>query len=454
MNLLSEQLSELMNTMNGQSADSASVFNIKAVVTQTGLNPATIRAWERRYGFPSPNRTAGGHRQYSQRDIDTLKWLSARQEEGVSISHAVDLWRTYVDRGEDPLQVSTAVLSDPGPLVIHALEGEQIDQLRQIWVTACLNFDRVAAEQVLASAFALFNPMTVCVELLQKGLAEVGNFWYEGEVSVQREHFASALSVQRLEILIAASPAPTRPERIVVATAPGDYHIFSPLLLTYMLRQSGWDVIYLGANVPANELASTIEHVQPDLIIVAAQLLHTAATMKEMAIVSSTHGVPLAFGGLVFNQMPELRGLIPGYFLGESMVEAVQWVSESLSQQLPPSQLQEPSEIYQRALKQFRERRAMIESHIWGTFIATNKPTGDLTAINEDIARTIEAALKLGDAGLLQDDMAWIEHLLMGYRLPSSLIFDYVLAYYQAARIHLGESASLVVDWLAHLVSE
>ena len=166
------------------------------------------------------------------------------------------------------------------------------------------------------------SPDNISVELLQKGLAEVGNFWYEGEVSVQREHFASALSVQRLEILIAASPAPTRPERIVVATAPGDYHIFSPLLLTYMLRQSGWDVIYLGANVPANELASTIEHVQPDLIIVAAQLLHTAATMKEMAIVSSTHGVPLAFGGLVFNQMPELRGLIPGYFLGESMVEA------------------------------------------------------------------------------------------------------------------------------------
>ena len=70
------------------------VFNIKAVVKQTGLNPATIRAWERRYGFPSPRRTEGGHRQYSQRDIDTLNWLIARQDEGMSISHAIELWRS------------------------------------------------------------------------------------------------------------------------------------------------------------------------------------------------------------------------------------------------------------------------------------------------------------------------------------------------------------------------
>ena len=78
-----------MNSKNGSESNSAAIFNIKAVVKQTGLNPATLRAWERRYGFPNPHRTAGGHRQYSQHDIDTLNWLIARQEEGVSISHAI-----------------------------------------------------------------------------------------------------------------------------------------------------------------------------------------------------------------------------------------------------------------------------------------------------------------------------------------------------------------------------
>ena len=80
------------------------IFNIKAVVAQTGLNPATIRAWERRYGLPKPQRTRGGHRQYSQRDVDMLNWLIARQEEGMSISHAVELWNSELDMGRDPLQ--------------------------------------------------------------------------------------------------------------------------------------------------------------------------------------------------------------------------------------------------------------------------------------------------------------------------------------------------------------
>src|SRR4030042_4721348 len=59
-------------------------FNVKAVVRETGLKPDTLRAWERRYRLPRPERTAGGHRLYSQRDIDCLRWLAARQTEGLS----------------------------------------------------------------------------------------------------------------------------------------------------------------------------------------------------------------------------------------------------------------------------------------------------------------------------------------------------------------------------------
>jgi len=443
-----------MNSMNAISTDNAPAFNIKAVVTQTGLNPATVRAWERRYGLPSPERTSSGHRQYSQRDIDTLKWLIARQEEGVSISHAVDLWQSYFDRGEDPLLSTAAVFKEPKPEVARAFEGSQIDHLRQAWISSCLAFDRETAEQVLATAFAQFKPETVCVELLQKGLAEVGNQWYQGEVSVQQEHFTSALSIRRLEMLIAASPPPTRPERIIVATAPGDHHSFSVLLLTFLLRQRGWDVIYLGADVPADELSSTIEHARPDLIIVSAQLLQTAASLNDIALVAQSHGVSLAYGGLIFNRKPGLRRLISGHFLGESLEDAIRRIPQFLMQRPPDVQTGEQAETYQRLLTQFRERRALIESHVWGTFVAANKPTTHLSAINNDVAQTIEAALKLGDLAVLNGDISWIEDLLVGYHLPKNLIVDYVWAYYQAVRIHLGESAGMVVDWLADLVSD
>ena len=174
-----------------------------AVVAKTGLSPATIRAWERRYGFPRPKRTAGGHRQYSQRDIDTLKWLKARQDEGLSISHAIELWHSFTNQGIDPLQAAVSVSKEPRSLQPTPIEGSQLDQFRQAWLTACLEFDRQTAEQILVRAFALFDSETVCIEVLQKGLVEIGNGWYSGAVTVQQEHFTSALSVQRLEMLIA-----------------------------------------------------------------------------------------------------------------------------------------------------------------------------------------------------------------------------------------------------------
>ena len=78
-------------------------YNLKAVVRETGLKPDTLRAWERRYGVPAPQRTESGHRLYSQHDIDTLKWLLLRQSEGMSISRAIELWRRMEEEGADPL---------------------------------------------------------------------------------------------------------------------------------------------------------------------------------------------------------------------------------------------------------------------------------------------------------------------------------------------------------------
>ncbi len=442
-----------MNQIENREAEGEPVFNMKAVANRTGLNPATVRAWERRYGLPNPDRSSGGHRQYSQDDIDTLRWLVARQEEGVSISHAVDLWRAYEARGEDPFLAEQTAAKMPGTQVLHIVEGAQIEQLRREWVSACMAFDRVKAEQILANAFALFNPETVCFELLQAGLAEIGTRWFLGKVTVQQEHFASALSIQRLEMLIAAAPSPSRPERILVATAPGDHHVFSPLLLTYLLRKRGWEVIYLGADVPENELESTIADVRPELIVVSAQLLYTAATLKEVALKAQSLQVPLAFGGLVFNQIPQARRLIPGYFLGESLEDAVQWITEAMRKKQPPAMKVNRMEDTQRDLDRYREHRALIESHVWGVFIENDRSTENLPSINERFAKTIEAALFLGEVELLKPDLAWIEQLLMDYRLTQNAIADYVAAYHQAAQIHLGDSAG-IVSWLSLIASD
>ena len=87
----------MVNGNNTARAHEMATYNLKAVVQQTGVKPDTLRAWERRYGLPQPERTAGGHRIYSEEDIEILLWLLSKQAEGLSISRAVKLWKAVFE---------------------------------------------------------------------------------------------------------------------------------------------------------------------------------------------------------------------------------------------------------------------------------------------------------------------------------------------------------------------
>ncbi|MGB9847504.1 MAG: MerR family transcriptional regulator [Desulfotomaculales bacterium] len=78
------------------------IYTIKTVVERTGIAPATLRAWERRYGILSPRRSGGGYRLYSERDIAILRWLKSQVEAGIPISRAVALLQYYHQAGQAP----------------------------------------------------------------------------------------------------------------------------------------------------------------------------------------------------------------------------------------------------------------------------------------------------------------------------------------------------------------
>ena len=83
-------------------------YNLKVVIQETGLTPATLRAWERRYHLFKPLRSPGGHRLFSEDEISLIKWLVARQKEGLSISRAVDLWRSQASQSPAQIQIPPA----------------------------------------------------------------------------------------------------------------------------------------------------------------------------------------------------------------------------------------------------------------------------------------------------------------------------------------------------------
>lgn len=439
------------------------VYNMKVVVQETGLSPMTIRTWERRYGLPRPPRAQGGHRLYSQHDIDTLKWLIARQAHGLSIRNAADLWRSLEAKGEDPLLEVDAASTAPltRQRAVHMAEQrevsiestEAIAQLRARWLSACLQFERTAADDVLVQAFSAFPPELVCTELLGKAISQIGEGWVAGEVTIQQEHFASALAVRRLESLVAGMPVPSRSERVLICCAPDEYHVFSPLLLTFFLLRKGWDVLYLGANVPADAIIRTVAQTKPDLVVISAQRLHTAASLLDVAHALASEGVPLGYGGAIFNLVPHLRSSIPGSFLGESIQAAVQRIQELLAHVGAAPAADSAAPLPVPALDQYQAQRAQIEAHAWTGFSAAAQSSRQLMAVNQELAQTIIAALKLGGMGLAGSMAAFVELLLLSHSFSPELLGDYLLAYAQAARVYLGAPAATVVDWLTDLAA-
>jgi DNA-binding transcriptional MerR regulator len=429
-----------------------SFFNLKAVVRQTGLKPDTLRAWERRYGLPSPERSEGKHRLYSQRDIDTIRWLMARQAEGLTIKRAVQLWRQIEAGGQDPLQSAAAIFGQASRPPSPAPVGDAISHLREDWLDACLLYDEAKAEQVLTQAFAFYPPEAVALELLQPALPKAGEGWYQGQVTVQQEHFCSELIVRRLEALIMAAPVPTRPGPILAACPPQENHTIALLLLTYLLRRRGWDVVYLGASVPAERLEATIAAARPHLAILAAQQLHTAATLLDVAEVLQRQATPLAYGGLVFNGSPEVRQRIAGHFLGERLDVAPLAVEALMA--APPllRPAEKTPEEYPAARHHFLERQGLIEAHLAQDLAAMDMPPHYQLLANRELALNIAAALRLGNMDSLSKEIQWVRGLIRNRGLPESALHGYLTAYLNRARQDLDERGRLVVSWLETIV--
>jgi len=91
-----------MDQVQEELPNSSAIYNVKAAAQLTELSPVTLRAWERRYGLPSPKRSSQGYRLYSEYDLRTLRWLKAQLETGLSISRAAGRLGELRAAGHDP----------------------------------------------------------------------------------------------------------------------------------------------------------------------------------------------------------------------------------------------------------------------------------------------------------------------------------------------------------------
>ena len=295
-------------------------YNTAAVEQQTGLRPATFRAWERRYGFPKPRRLPGNQRLYSDQDIAAIRWLQRRTDEGLSISHAIRLLQVRLREGVVPHAPADVETGRP--------TAAMADDLTR----ALLAFDAVAAEQVLSEAFAMYRVEEVCLGVMTPALVEIGERWHNGEISVATEHFASSFLRRKLFSLLNVYESGRGRGLVFAGCAPDEWHEIGVLMISLFLVRRGIRLGYLGPNLSADGLAETLRHHRPDLLIVSATSEETAERVGELESVVSALPEPrpaLGFGGHGFDDEAR-RQRVAGTFLGPDATSAVQIVEHLL----------------------------------------------------------------------------------------------------------------------------
>ncbi len=230
---------------------------MKVVSRLTGLTPDTIRVWERRYEAVKPERTGGNKRRYSETEVRRLVLLRRATELGHSIGQVARL------RDED-LQ---RILGETGSA--EAIEDSVYGALIEDYIDAVRGFDVRGAESLLARTAAVTAPITLSLELVVPLMRRVGRAWQDGELKIYHEHIISGQLRNLLGTLMRYAGTAPGAERLIVGTPPGHLHEFGAIIGAFMAASRGLEPIYLGADIPFEDLSDAAKESGSDVILLS-----------------------------------------------------------------------------------------------------------------------------------------------------------------------------------------
>lgn len=246
-------------------------LRIGELARRTNLSPEVLRAWERRYGLLRPSRSAGGYRLYSEEDATRVLRMQELISSGIAAAEAARL----------------AVEDAPAA----AAADDIVAELR----AALDGFDDTSAHRAFDRLLARLSVEAVLGEAVLPFLHELGERWERGEASVAQEHFASHFLRGRLLGLARGWDRGVGP-RAILACAPGEQHDLPLIVFGIALREHGWRITFLGADVPVVTLARTAAALGPAAVVVSAtQREYLEANVRELA--AAARELPLWVGG-------------------------------------------------------------------------------------------------------------------------------------------------------------
>ena len=191
---------------------------------------------------------------YTDKDVQRLRVIKKLLERGYTISAVAKLDMAELAR---LTPANGATLAKPVDSEVKMRSRELIDELLR--AVAEMDLDRAA--RVLMQATNSFSPHDLVLEVLAPALDEIGTRWESGDICIASEHAASAMLRTQLGALLAAQPVNGR-SPVICTTPAGEQHELGALLAAVVIAMYGRRAIYLGANLPAVQIAQAARAVQ------------------------------------------------------------------------------------------------------------------------------------------------------------------------------------------------
>ena len=279
---MSEIIAPVRETTPDRHADAEVLFPIREVARVTGVNPVTLRAWERRYGLIQPVRTESGHRLYSSTDIDTVHRILDWIERGVAVSKVGKI----LARDPLPGEPATASRSDT------ELEWRQWQAQLRLAISA---FDDHELGHLYSQIFSVYSTTVVFQDILmplwQQLLRHQGRFGQASEW-VFFDNFLRSHASRCLQ-MACASPVP----RVLLAAIAGECRELEMLVAGLLMSSDKLAVKVLGVGQPLDELTLICERTRPQALVMFSNHAPGAELPSRLNRLALTLDCPLLLAG-------------------------------------------------------------------------------------------------------------------------------------------------------------
>ena len=236
--------------------DSKYIYPIRYTAQRTQLSPHVIRAWEKRYQAVVPQRSAKNRRLYSEENIQRLQLLKKVTEAGHSISQVAVL-----DTSEliDLARQENIGLSRQSEKMARTTPPVAAGDYHSKCLDAIHRLDPNVLESMYDQAVIDLTRPALLRDLIIPLFEEIGSLWRKGALKIVNEHLATTVTRNFLVNLLRAAEITDSAPRILIATPVGQWHDIGALIVALTAADHGWQPIYCGPNLPAEEIASGVK---------------------------------------------------------------------------------------------------------------------------------------------------------------------------------------------------